>query len=98
MDAILCRSARRDGYSPLRREDDLGFRVARSFVSPAVPGRALVPPFRVVIDLRDSGTIDVYKGETYDTLDAARERLSGSKFFGRVGNIRIIDGNGNTVD
>jgi hypothetical protein len=57
-----------------------------------------VPPYRVVVDLRDSGTIDLYLNESYDTIDAARERLAGSKLFGDIGNIRIIDANGKTVD
>ena len=56
-----------------------------------------VPPFRVLIDLRDTGTIDLYDNETYDTIEGARKRLAGSKLFGKV-NTRIVDANGNRVD
>jgi hypothetical protein len=62
------------------------------------PKNRSVPPYRVVIDLRDTGTIDLYINETYDTIEAAKQRLAGSKLFGKINNVRIIDANGTTVD
>lgn len=94
---VICRSASRGAMEPGKRSSDIGFRVARTVI-PATPKVTSVPPYRVVVDLRDSGTIDLYLNESYDTIDAARERLGGSKLFGNIGNIRIIDANGKTID
>jgi Sulfatase-modifying factor enzyme 1 len=98
-DAFACRAAQRAGAAPNLRAPQNGFRVVRSLVSPAPRRNANgVPPYRIVVDLRDGGTVDLYKNESFDSLDGARQRLAGSKLFGRVGNIRIIDGNGNQIE
>lgn len=57
-----------------------------------------VAPFRIVLDLRDGGTVDVFNNETYDTIDSAKYRMANSRLFGRIDSIRIIDANGNVVD
>lgn len=93
----FCRSASRGAMEPGKRSSDVGFRVARTvLITP--PKVTSVPPYRVVVDLRDTGTIDLYLNESYDTIDGARRRLAGSRLFGDIGNIRIIDANGKTVD
>ncbi|HEY4260911.1 MAG TPA: formylglycine-generating enzyme family protein [Schlesneria sp.] len=95
--ALNCRSAARGAASVSKPSSDIGFRVARTIVV-APPKNRSVPPYRVVIDLRDTGTIDLYINETYDTIEAAKQRLASSKLFGKINNIRIIDANGTTVD
>lgn len=95
--ALNCRSAARGAGSVSKPSSEIGFRVARTVVV-APPKNTSVPPYRVVVDLRDSGTIDLYINETYDTIDGAKQRMAGSKLFGKIGNIRIIDANGTTVE
>jgi formylglycine-generating enzyme required for sulfatase activity len=93
---LQCRSAARGAASVSKPSAEIGFRVARTVI--VVPAKYIpVPPYRVLIDLRDTGTIDLYDNETYDTIEGARQRLAGSKLFGKV-NTRIVDGNGNRVD
>lgn len=94
---LACRSASRFSQPPAKRNQTVGFRVVRS--SPVVSDRYKpLPPFRIVIDLRDGDTVDVFKNESYDTIESARERLAGAKLFGRLNNIRIIDDNGAQID
>lgn len=93
---LKCRSAARGAASVSKPSSEIGFRVARTVI--VVPPKFTpVPPFRVLIDLRDTGTIDLYDNETYDTIEGARQRLAGSKLFGKV-NTRIVDANGIRVD
>lgn len=97
-DAVQCRSASRAAQAPAKRGPETGFRVARSAPMPSQRKVVGVPPYRIVIDLRDSGTVDVFKNETYETLESAKERLKGAKLFGRINNIRIIDSRGNEAN
>lgn len=96
-EAVNCRSAYRDARSPAKRSPSTGFRVARSMPVSQVQYKP-VAPFRIVLDLRDGGTVDVFNNETYDTIDSAKYRMANSKLFGRIDSIRIIDANGNVVD
>ena len=96
--ALNCRSARRDSRPAMKRSNEIGFRVVRSVQQPRPQNPVGIAPYRIVIDLRDGGTVDVFNNETYDTIDNARQRLAGSKLFGRISNIRIIDHNGNQID
>ncbi len=95
---LNCRSARRLFRSPMKLSNDVGFRVVRTIEQPHAQKFVGTPPFRIVIDLRDGGTVDVFNNETYDSADSARQRLAGSKLFGKPTNIRIIDNNGIQID
>ncbi len=98
-DAANCRSARRDGHTAASRGQNIGFRVVRSYTpAPSPQNRAGTPPYRVVIDLKEGRTIDVYRQKSFDSLDDARQKVIGSKFYGGIGSIRIIDSNGNQID
>lgn len=96
-EAVNCRSASREARSPGKRNPGTGFRVVRS-MPPSPAQYKPVAPFRIVLDLRDGGTVDVFNNESYDTIDDAKYRLANSKLFGRIDSIRIIDANGNVVD
>lgn len=93
-----CRAAYRGASAPKTRNHGIGFRVARAMPVAIARKFVGVPPYRLVIDLRDGGTVDVYNNETYDTIDDAKDRLARSKFVGRITNIRIIDSNGDQVE
>jgi hypothetical protein len=93
-----CRAAYRGASAPKTRNHGIGFRVARAMPVAIARKFVGVPPYRLVIDLRDGGTFDVYNNETYDTIDDAKDRLARSKFVGRITNIRIIDSNGDQVE
>jgi len=98
-DAANCRAARRDGQTADSRGQNIGFRVVRSYIpTPSPQNRNGTPPYRVVIDLKDGRTIDVYPQKSFETLDAAKQKVTGSKFYGSAGSIRIIDSNGNQID
>ena len=97
-DAGHCRAAFRGAVAPGTRRQTIGFRVARSVPLPPAKPAAGVAPYRLVIDLRDGDTVDVFRNETYDSVDDARARLRSAKLFGRPNNIRIIDSNGDQMD
>lgn len=97
-DPVNCRSAARAAAVPGRRSPETGFRIVRHLTPPPVRNTAGIPPYRMVVDLRDGGTVDLFINETFDTIQAARQRLEGSKFFGKLNNIRIVDSNGDTVE
>jgi hypothetical protein len=80
------------------RDHDAGFRIVRTYVPPVAQARKFTPPFRITVQLRDGDTYDAFRNETYDTIESAKQRLAGAKFFGTTSNIRIIDANGNQVD
>ena len=96
-DAAHCRAARRDSHAPASRSQNIGFRVVRSYIpEPSRPNPDGTPPYRVVINLKDGRTIDVYRQKSFDNLQDAKQKLIGSKFYG--GSIQIIDSNGNQID
>jgi sulfatase modifying factor 1 len=96
--AVHCRSAQRGGVRPMQHGSSTGFRVARSAISTRPTVAPPAPPFRIVLDLRDGGTVDVFNNETYDSIDSAKQRLQNSKLFGRIDSLRIIDNNGKPVE
>lgn len=97
-DALTCRSAARRFANPSTRSPAIGFRVVRSIADPRPQKPRSVPPYRVVIDLRDGGTVDFFRNESFDSIDDAKERLASAKLYGRLTTVRIIDANGTTVD
>jgi len=96
--AAACRSAARGFADPGLRTSRIGFRVARSLPVPQAQKNRGLPPYRIVIDLRDGGTVNFFLNEQFDSVAEAKARFEGARLYGRLTNVRIIDANGTTVD